>query len=190
MLMNCGRSVSLAAGAKAKAKAKVRAGAGAKAIAAALVLSAMLGCATYGPPKLEAGASVADATRALGPPTSEYALPAGAKRLEFARGPFGKHTYMLDFDAQGRMLVWAQVLTEARFNAVRAGTPKEEVLLVLGRPSEQSRIALQRQTVWSYRFEDHFCRWFQVGIDEAGRVTDTGYYPDPMCETKDPTDLI
>ena len=156
----------------------------------ALALSSMLGCATYGPPKLAPGASVADATTALGPPTGNYALPAGGKRLEFARGPFGKHTYMLDFDSQGRMLGWAQVLTEARFNAVRAGTPKDEVLLALGRPSEQSRIALQRQTVWSYRFEDHFCRWFQVGIDDAGRVTDTGYFPDPLCDPKDRGDLV
>ncbi|KNZ30749.1 MAG: hypothetical protein AD742_20675 [Methylibium sp. NZG] len=157
---------------------------------ACLALCVLSACATYGPPKLAPGASVADATRALGAPTGEYALPAGAKRLEFARGPFGKHTYMLDFDAQQRLLGWTQVLTEARFNAVRAGTPKGDVLLALGRPSETSRIALQRQTVWSYRFEDHFCRWFQVGIDEAGRVTDTGYFPDPMCEPKDPGDLV
>jgi hypothetical protein len=157
---------------------------------AACALSAALGlaCTTYGPPSLTAGATVADATRALGAPTGEYALPGGAKRLEFARGPLGKHTYMLDFDAQGRMLNWAQVLTEARFNAVLRGTPKDEVLLALGRPSEQSRLGWQNQTVWSYRFETLFCRWFQVGIDEAGRVADTAYLPDPMCEAKDKAD--
>ncbi len=156
----------------------------------ALVLTACLGlgCTTYGPPSLTAGASVTDATRALGAATGEYALPGGATRLEFARGPYGKHTYMLDFDAQGRLLNWAQVLTEARFNAVLKGRPKEEVLLALGRPSEQSRLSWQRQTVWSYRFETVFCRWFQVGIDETGRVADTGYAPDPMCESKDNAD--
>jgi hypothetical protein len=154
-------------------------------IAMGMVLAAGLGCATYGPPNLPVGASVDDATRALGKPTGDYALPAGAKRLEFARGPFGKHTYMLDFDAQGKMLGWAQVLTEARFNAVRAGTPKDDLLLALGHPSEQSKLALQRHTVWSYRYETLFCQWFQVGIDEAGRVTDTGYFPDPLCEAKD-----
>ncbi len=152
--------------------------------AVALVLSSMLGCATYGPPKLAPGASVADATTALGQPTGDYALPAGAKRLEFARGPFGKHTYMLDFDSQGRLTGWAQVLTEARFNAVRAGQPKDEVLLALGHPSEQSRLGLQHQTVWSYRYETHFCQWFQIGIDAAGRVADSGYAPDPVCDDK------
>ena len=156
----------------------------------ALLASLTLGCATYGPPSLPAGASVADATRALGAPTGQYPLSDGARRLEFARGPFGKHTYMLDFDAQGRLSGWAQVLTETRFNTIVAGMPKDQVLLAIGRPSEQSRLGWQRQTVWSYRFEDHFCRWFQVGIDEAGRVVDTGYAPDPVCEPKDPTDLI
>ncbi len=146
------------------------------------------GCATYGPPSLTAGASVTDATRALGAPTGDYALPGGARRLEFARGPYGKHTYMLDFDAQGRLIGWAQVLTEARFNAVLKGTPKEDVLLALGRPSAQSTLSWQRQTVWSYRFDTLFCRWFQVGIDAAGRVADTGYYPDPACEPKDHAD--
>lgn len=155
----------------------------------ALMLVAGLGaCSSYGPPSLAAGASVADATRALGPATGDYPLPSGARRLEFARGPFGKHTYMLDFDAQGRLLHWAQVLTEARFNAVLAGMPKDEVLRALGHPSEQSRLGWQRQTVWSYRYESVFCRWFQVGIDEAGRVTDTAYLPDPLCEAKDAPD--
>lgn len=156
----------------------------------ALLVSLTLGCATYGPPSLTPGASVSDATRALGTPTGEYALPDGARRLEFARGPFGKHTYMLDFDAQGRMLGWAQVLTEARFNTVLTGMPKEQVLLALGRPSEQSTLTWQRQTVWSYRFETVFCRWFQVGIDPSGRVVDAGYYPDPLCEPKDPPDRL
>jgi hypothetical protein len=157
-------------------------------LAGAGAVALLLGCATYGPPSLQPGASVEDANRALGKPTGEYALPAGGKRLEFARGPFGKHTYMLDFDAQGRMQRWEQVLTEARFNAVLAGMPNDEVLLALGHPSEQSTLSWQRQTVWSYRFETLFCRWFQIGIDVNGRVADTGYAPDPLCEAKDSPD--
>ena len=157
---------------------------------AAFATLATLGCATYGPPALKPGASVSDANLALGKPTGEYALPSGGKRLEFARGPFGKHTYMLDFDAQGGLLGWAQVLTEARFNAVRAGAPKGDVLLALGHPSEQSRLDRQKQAVWSYRYESLFCTWFQIGIDEAGRVVDTGYSPDPLCESKDNADKL
>jgi hypothetical protein len=140
------------------------------------------GCAFLSPASLPAGASVGEATKALGKPTGEYTLPTGGKRLEFARGPYGKHTWMLDFDAGGALKTTTQVLTEPNFNAVRAGMGRDDVLLAIGRPSETSRLVYQHQTVWSYRYESPFCQWFQVGIDERGRVADSGYYPDPLCE--------
>jgi len=36
--------------------------------------------------------------------------------------------------------------------------------------------------VWAYRYETPFCRWFQVGIDPQGKVVDTAYGPDPLCD--------
>jgi hypothetical protein len=140
------------------------------------------GCASYGPGSLAGGTTIADATRVMGLPTGEYLLANGGKRLEYARGPMGKHTFMLDFDAQGRLVAWAQVLTEARFNAVRVGTPSDELLMTLGHPSERSMVGLQHLAVWSYRYDAVFCQWFQVSLDAQGRVADTSYGPDPMCE--------
>ncbi|MDH5539479.1 MAG: hypothetical protein OEY03_08755 [Rhizobacter sp.] len=149
----------------------------------ALVLGLMPGCASYSPGGLSTGATLADVSLSMGKATGEYALPNAGKRLEFARGPFGKHTFMLDFDAQGKLISWDQVLTEARFNSVRAGLSSDELLMTLGRPSERSVVGLlQWQTVWSYRYDAMFCQWFQVGLDAQGRVTDAGYYPDPICE--------
>jgi hypothetical protein len=147
-----------------------------------LVGSVAAGCALFDPAALPPGASIGEATRTLGEPTGEYTLPSGGKRLEFARGPFGKHTWMLDFDASGALKTTTQVLTEANFNAVRAGMSRDEVLLAIGRPSQAWPLAFQRQTVWSYRYESPFCQWFQIGIDERGKVADSGYYPDPFCE--------
>ncbi len=148
-------------------------------IAAACVLSA---CASVTPSRLTAGTPMTDVVRGLGPAAFEYALPDAAKRLEYAGGTYGKHTWMLDFNAAGNLTRSTQVLTEGRFNQVLAGMSQDEVLLRLGHPSEQSVIAFQKQTVWSYRFEGPFCVWFQVGLNAAGRVMDTGYLPDPMCE--------
>ena len=152
----------------------------------ALALSGLLaaGCASFRPPSLVPGTSASEARHALGPPTGEYALPAAGTRLEYARGPYGKHTWMLDFDAQGSLTQTTQVLTEARFNQVLVGMSQDQLLMSLGHPSERSLLALQRQTVWSYRYEGPFCQWFQVGIDERGRVADTGYYPDPLCDRR------
>jgi hypothetical protein len=142
----------------------------------------LMGCATsYGPQAIAPGASLGEVTAALGPPTGRHAQSAG-ERIEYARGPFGKHTYMLDFDPQGRLLRWQQVLTEARFEEIRAGMNRDEVLMALGRPAETRPLALQQRTLWSYRYDGPFCTWFQVGIDRQGRVVDTGYGPDPLCE--------
>lgn len=149
------------------------------------VLAACLAsaCTSYGPQSLGTGSSIEATTRAMGVPTSETALAGGGRRLEYARGPFGKHTYMVDFDAQGRLLSWEQVLTEARFNAIRGGMDSSEVLAQIGHASEQYVVGWhEKQTVWAYRYETPFCQWFQVGISAQGKVVDTAYGPDPLCE--------
>jgi hypothetical protein len=153
-------------------------------VLAAAALAALAGCATsYGPQRLKPGATVAEVSAALGAPTGRYPA-AGGERIEYARGPFGRHTYMLDFDAQGRMTRWEQVLTENKFNAIALGESRDAVLYAIGHPSEQRWLPRQRQVLWSYRFEGPFCQWFQVGIDESGKVADTGYGPDPICEDR------
>ena len=131
---------------------------------------------------------MAEVVQAMGPPTGRHEQGDGAPRLEFARGPMGKHTYMVDFDAQGGLLRWEQVLTENRFNAILAGMGQDEVLKRLGQPSQRRALPYQRQMVWSYRYESAFCQWFQIGVDLQGRVVDTGYYPDPLCDRLDPNE--
>lgn len=156
------------------------------ALFALLVLS---GCSTaYSPRGMAPGTSTAAAMESLGVPSGRFELPQGGQRLEFARGPYGKHTYMLDFDRQGGLASWTQVLTEDRFNAILAGMTQDEVLMRIGHPSEQSTLPRQKQIVWSYRYEAQFCQWFQIGLSQQGRVIDTGYYPDPMCDVGDRSD--
>ncbi|MET0333990.1 MAG: hypothetical protein ABW190_06940 [Rhizobacter sp.] len=147
-------------------------------------------CTSYGPQSLPAGSSIDAARQSLGPPTGEFALPDGGKRVEYARGPFGRHTYMLDYDPSGRLLRWEQVLTEARFNTILPGMEGKDVQALIGHSFEQRvvGIAEKRQTVWAYRYETPFCQWFQVGIDGFGKVMDTSYGPDPICEARDVDD--
>ena len=149
------------------------------AFTAALALSA---CATHTPNRLPIGTPMADVVRSLGPASHQYELPKAIKRLEYSGGTYGKHTWMLDFNAAGQLTASTQVRTEMRFNQVLAGMTQAEVLQRIGHPSEQSLLAYQKQTVWSYRFEGPFCVWFLVGLAEDGRVVDTAYLPDPICE--------
>ncbi len=145
-------------------------------------------CATsYGPPAgLEPGSSAEEAVRRMGPPTGRHTLDGGGTRLEFARGPMGLHTYMLDFDAAGRFLRAEQVLTESNFYALRPGMTAEEVLRRIGRPSDERFLSRQQHRLWSYRYETPFCIWFQVSIGMDGKVAELGHNLDPMCEGLEP----
>lgn len=150
-------------------------------VAATAVLG---GCTSYGPSRVAPGQSTEEVTQAMGMPTARYALADGGARLEFARGPFGKHTYMVDVDANGRVRQWRQVLTEANFDAVRAGIPAQELLQTLGTPSHRRGGGWQGGEVWSWRYQATFCQWFQASVID-GRVRDTGYGPDPVCDVDD-----
>src|SRR5687768_15874430 len=99
----------------------------------AVAVVALAACTSYSPTGLAPGSTEAAAVKDLGPPTARRALPEGGTRLEFARGPSGFHTYMLDFDAQGRMQRWEQVLTEENFAKIKPGMTRSDVLAMLGR---------------------------------------------------------
>lgn len=153
--------------------------------------------ACAGLPTLAPGTPRDQVMAAMGPPSAEFELRPGAaeppalridpagqgvRRLEYSGGSFGKFTTMLDFDAAGRLLASAQVRNEARFNAVRAGMTQDELLRALGHPSNVRGLSFQKQNVWSYRYDSPFCQWFQVGVGYDGKVVDTAYGPDPLCD--------
>lgn len=145
-------------------------------------IAALSGCTGYSPDGLPRGATAAQVVSVLGAPTGTTQAP---QRLEFARGPYGKHTYMVDFDADGGLRSWEQVLTEKNFYQVLPGQTQDEVIKRLGRPSTTFPIGRQHIIVWNYRYEALFCQWFQVSIgtapDTLGQVTEVGFGPDPIC---------
>ena len=154
-------------------------------------------CATMGPAALPTGSPSGQVVQRLGTPTGVYALSRpsadspylqvdtsgrAVRRLEYAGGSFGKFTWMFDFDAEDRLLASAQVRSEARFNAITAGMSQEDLRRVLGSPSNIRPLSFQKQNVWGYRYDSPFCQWFQVGVGYDGRVVDTAYGPDPLCD--------
>lgn len=150
--------------------------------AIAVLVLALAGCAGYSPSGLPAGTTQQQVVERMGPPTGRYPAADGGERLEFARGPMGKHTYMLDFDADRRLLRWEQVLTEKNFYALTIGMSRDEVLRRIGRPSDVRFLSRQQHQLWSYRYETPFCVWFQVSLDTADRVAELGNNIDPQCD--------
>ncbi len=152
-----------------------------RASSAISALFVLAGCAGYSPGDLRPGQSEADVRARMGEPTGGYPLASGGSQVEYARGPMGKHTYMVEIDNAGRVQAWQQVLTEANFESVAIAAPQADVRRQLGRPS-QTRVGWRGVgEVWSYRYESLFCRWFQVWLVE-GRVREASYATDPMCD--------
>ena len=146
---------------------------------AAVVLGA---CAGYGPTDVAPGQTEADVVRSMGLPTGRYPLPGGASRLEYARGPYGRQTYMVDLDPTGRVLGWQQVLTQQNFLRVLPGMSRGELLLLLGRPGEVFAVPWQKSEVWNYRYATNDCLWFQVTVTLDGVVKDSGHGVDRRCD--------
>jgi hypothetical protein len=153
----------------------------ASSVLGALVLA---GCAGYGPGDLPAGTTEAALRARMGEPTDVLPRAGGARSLEYARGPYGKHTFRVELDSAGRVVGWRQILNEADFEALPPGVPADEVRERLGRPSE-TRVGWRGVgEVWSYRYDWlNSCRWFQVWLVE-GRVREAAYAPDPACEER------
>jgi hypothetical protein len=147
------------------------------ALSVALLLAA---CASYGPGDLRPGATEAQIRERMGEPADRVVLAGGGTRLDYARGPMGKHTYRIELDAAGRLAGVRQLLNEPNFDAVPLDVPALEVRNRLGPPSEHRVGWRGVGEVWSYRYESPFCRWFQVWLVD-GRVREAAYSEDPMC---------
>jgi len=131
------------------------------------------------PYSLKSGDTLDDVRQRIGKPGSEHATPDGGHRLLY---PMGKTTYLLTFDALGRLQTWENVLDEAHFARISPGMTREQVQAQLGAPARVWSVRYHDQTVWSYRFETPFCLLFHVGLTPHGVVEDTSYGPDPRCE--------
>ncbi len=133
------------------------------------------------PGALPLGSSIAEARQSPIGPTAEHPLPGGGTRLEFRQG---RQTYMLDYDAAGRLVTSRQVLTPEVFATVTPGMTQDEVLARIGRPVHVTGIGWQKQQLLNYRFGglEGDCMIFQVSISNAtGNVTEAGTGPDPQC---------
>src|SRR4051812_36898475 len=91
--------------------------------AAALLLAALSACsAMRSPGSLQAGTPIEEARQSLGAGV-EYPLADGGRRLEINRG---RETYMVDFDATGRLVSSQQVLSPATFDTITIGMTEQQ----------------------------------------------------------------
>ena len=137
-------------------------------------------CSGYAPPDAVIGMSRDELLLRMGKPDMELPSKEGT-RLEFPRGPFGRHTWFVYLDGKGKVNRAEQVLTEKNFNLINPDMTQTQVRQLLGRPSEVQGLARERGVVWNYRFENNDCLWFQVELSQEQQVRSAGYGEPPEC---------
>ncbi|MFO1326704.1 MAG: hypothetical protein U1F56_05040 [Rubrivivax sp.] len=147
----------------------------------------MAGCALFTPPPLAVGQTEAEVLAVMGrAPNGRHALADGVTRLEFATGPMGRTTWMVDLAADGRTRAFRQVLTTenlADFQVRAPGMTVPQLLAELGRPGE--KMGVRAGEVWSWRYPTYDCLLWQVTVGRDGKVIDAGYGIDWMCDHND-----
>ena len=139
------------------------------------------GCAGYGPSKDFIGLTRSEIIERLGAPNPVPADLGSAARLDFPRGPYGKHTYAVYFDAQGIATSYRQLLTDEDFAKIVPGLDESEVVDLIGISKSRFGLARDRGYVWSYRYVTPLCQWFQVEFTAEKKVRSAGYSLPPEC---------
>jgi hypothetical protein len=78
------------------------------------------------------------------------------------------------------MSAFEQVLTRERFARINPGMSGQEVIAIIG-PSTDIRGLAFNRVLWSWRYENHECLWFQAEFEESGLVRSAGNAISPEC---------
>ena len=103
-------------------------------------LFVLAGCASYsGSSLVPNAASKAEVRQLMGEPAAIHnggSGEAAVESWEYPRGPLGRHTYMVRFDARGTVASIDQVLTVAQTAKITWGqATRDDVRKLLGRPA-------------------------------------------------------
>ena len=144
----------------------------------------LLGCAVPRPGQLAKGMTEPEVVAQMGAPTARYDLGDRQMRLEFATGPAGRETWMVDLDASGRMTRSMQVLDPWYFAQVSDGMDREQLLRILGRPG-WVRGAYQKQELWYWRYPNNDCLLAVATVNAQRKVVGgVSMMPDPNCDRR------
>ncbi len=150
-------------------------------VVALTVMLAIGGCTSYAPSGNFIGLSRTETITALGNPNPMPGELDSAKRLDFPRGPYGKHTYSVYFDERGKVSGYRQLLTDENFEKIVPGLDVSEVVDLIGVSKDTFMLGRDRGFVWNYRYETPLCRWFQIEFTMENKVRSAGFSKPPEC---------
>jgi hypothetical protein len=144
----------------------------------------LLGCAIPHPGQLTKGMTESEVVARMGAPTARYDLGDREARLEFAQGPAGRETWMVDLDASGRTTRTMQVLDPWYFAQITDAMDRDALLRILGRPGWVRGARLQ-QELWFWRYPNNDCLVAVATLNAQHKVFGgVSMMPDPDCERR------
>jgi hypothetical protein len=151
---------------------------------AALVSVALSACAGFG--TLVPGTSrEADVIAMFGAPAERRQIADGGEVLDFPREPEGMQNWRVILALDGTVRSVEQLVDEPTFAQIRPDMTREQVLLALGRPSEEKAYAGLQEAVVSWRYMEFGRRvmFFNAHFDPSGHLKYTSRTPDPAANT-------
>ena len=109
-----------------------------------------------------------------GPPTRSLRMPDGIERLQYSMQPFGRASFNVDFDGQGRLVQAYQALTENNLNRIEANVwTVADVEREFGPPGMVDGVYSWPGPVWTYYWRDFAAgsnMFYWVYLDSQGVV--------------------
>ncbi|HEY6281329.1 MAG TPA: outer membrane protein assembly factor BamE [Burkholderiales bacterium] len=139
------------------------------------ILALLAGCASYSGRGLKPGiATETEVREEMGAPAATWETPGGSV-WAYPRGPLGLETYLVRFDASGRLELIEQVLNDERFAQIIPGMTQDYVLHLIGPPFQTIKFPRTDDTSWDYRYRDTWSQTalFSVIFDQADLVKGT-----------------
>lgn len=115
----------------------------------------LLGCAhPWNSVNVPAGATRDQVIARSGPPARVVPLANGGQRLQYTLQPMGRHAFMVDLDASGRVVRSRQVLTDAEFSRIEPDRwTRDDVEREFGPPAWTDRVGSFAGSVMTYRWK-------------------------------------
>jgi len=141
-------------------------------LAAAALVLALAGCAhPFHAVDVTPGTPREQVIARAGAPARVVPLPGGGQRLQYTLQPMGRHAFMVDLDATGRVVRSRQVLTAAEFQRIEPGRwTRDDVEREFGPPAWVDRVASWDGPVMTYRWTDGSDMFYWIYLDRQGVV--------------------
>ncbi|SRR5450830_372565 len=150
----------------------------------AVILFSLSGCAALIGPPILPGDTEESVIARLGHPVATF--PDGNSHLlQYGAGAFSQYSYMARIGVDGKLISYQQVWTLQNFQSIKVDhASKDDVLRLVGKPTEVTRYARIPYEAWNYGFKESGV-WnseMTVYFDDQGIVRKVENGPDPRYD--------